>query len=78
MTVIETLKNKEEEAEPVNASDEEGGSASVDGKSEITDAEEEEETPVVTEDADEQPSKRIKLDTDTLVSSATVVDSGME
>ncbi|CAA7058387.1 unnamed protein product [Microthlaspi erraticum] len=67
MSVIETLKDKEEEAEPVSASDEEGGSSSVDGNSEIKDAEEEEETPVVTEDADEQPRKMIKLDTDTLV-----------
>ncbi|CAA7042239.1 unnamed protein product [Microthlaspi erraticum] len=78
MSVIETLKTEEEEAVPVSASDEEGGSSSVDGNSEIKDAEEVEETPVVTEDADEQPRKRIKLDTDTLVSSAIVVESGME
>ncbi|CAA7051483.1 unnamed protein product [Microthlaspi erraticum] len=56
------VKNKDEEkAELVDASDEEGASTSVDENSDIT----EEETPVVTEEADEQPRKRIKLDTDT-------------
>ncbi|CAA7045876.1 unnamed protein product [Microthlaspi erraticum] len=63
MAVIEKLKNKE---------DEEGASTSVDENSGITE-EAEEETLVVAEEADEQPRKRIKLDTDTLVSSETVV-----
>ncbi|CAA7045881.1 unnamed protein product [Microthlaspi erraticum] len=75
MAVIEKLavKNKEEDkAELVNASDEEGASTSVDENSGITE-EAEEETLVVAEEVDEQPRKRIKLDTDTLVSSETVV-----
>ncbi|CAA7045878.1 unnamed protein product [Microthlaspi erraticum] len=52
--------------------EEQGRGTSVDENSDITEAAEE-ETPLVTEEDAEQPRKRIKLDTDTLVFSATVV-----
>lgn len=80
MEVIEKLKNKEE---PVDAASEEGEGANSEEKEEKAEPESEEnsvstdpeeETPVVTEEA-EQPRKRTKLDTDTVVS-ATVVESG--
>ncbi|KAL0700930.1 hypothetical protein Bca4012_057052 [Brassica carinata] len=82
MEVIEKLKNKEED----KAESEEAEDASVDEKEEKAESESEEncettdhpedETPIVAEEA-EQPRKRAKLDTDTVVP-ATMVESDMK
>ena len=78
MEVIEKLKNKEEdkaESEEVeDASMEEKAESESEENCETTDPEE--ETPVVTEEA-EQPRKRAKLDIDTVVP-ATMLESGMK
>ncbi|KAG5380372.1 hypothetical protein IGI04_028214 [Brassica rapa subsp. trilocularis] len=78
MEVIEKLKNKEEdkaESEEVeDASMEEKAESESEENCETT--EPEEETPVVTEEA-EQPRKRAKLDIDTVVP-ATMLESGMK